>query len=77
MLPSMADVLGVDSDNQLVDIISLKADLPLTKDQSDDIKMEITTELFTKEDISNIKFEPPYFDGNKLRIICNNADSEK
>lgn len=77
MLPNMAEVLKTYNDGHMVDIISLKEDHPLTRDQSEAIKTTITTELFSMEDISNIKFETPYFDGAKLRIICKNEVSSK
>ncbi|XP_037038911.1 uncharacterized protein LOC119076334 [Bradysia coprophila] len=77
MLPSMADALKADGGGHMVDIVSLKDGHPLTKDQTDLIKERLTTELFTRDNISNIKIEPPYFDGTKLRVICANVDSKE
>lgn len=77
MLPNMAEVLKADDDGHMVDIVSLKEDQPLTRDNSDAIKAKITTALFSEDDISNIKFEPPYFDGTKMRIICKSDASKK
>lgn len=77
MLPNMAEVLKADDDGHMMDIVSLKEDHPLTRENSDAIKAKITTALFSEVDISNIKFEPPYFDGTKMRIICRNDASKK
>lgn len=77
MLPSMADVLKADDDGYVVDIIALQENSVLNRDQCELIKSKITAELFSMDDISNIKFEPPYFDGSKLRIICKNEISKK
>ncbi len=77
MFSSMAEAVKANNEGHMVDIISLNEEQPLTKEQSDTIKTKITTELFSKQDISNIKFEPPYFDGSKLRIICKNEESKK
>lgn len=77
MFPSMAEVVKADEDGHVVDIVALQANTVLNRDQCELIKSKITEELFSLEDISNIKFEPPYFDGTKLRIICKNDTSKK
>lgn len=77
MLPNMAEVLKANDDGHMVDIVSLEDNHLLTREDCDAIKTKITTELFSMEDISNIKFEPPYFDGSKMRIICKNDESKK
>ncbi len=76
MLPSMADVVKTDTQGYMVDIMSAEDKSDLTKDQSDAIQQNVTGVLFAKEDISNIKFETPYFDGNKLRMICKNNETK-
>lgn len=75
MLPLMADIVKTDNGGHMVDIVSDEGKPPLTKDQCDEIQRKITTALFAKEDISNIKFETPYFDGNKLRMVCKNDET--
>lgn len=70
--PPLADVVKTDKEGYMVDIVSAEDKPPLTKEQNDAVQRNITVALFSKEDISKIKFETPYFDGGKLRIICKN-----
>lgn len=76
MIPSMADAVKMVNEGHVIDIMSVDGKPPITKDQSEDIKKSITNALFAMEDISKIKFEDPYYDGNKLRVICNNDVSK-
>ncbi|KAJ6639282.1 hypothetical protein Bhyg_12025, partial [Pseudolycoriella hygida] len=73
---TMADAVKSDHVGHMVDIASTDDNKPLSKAQYDDIKCKITTALFTKQNISNIKFESSYFDGNKLRMICKNDETK-
>ncbi|KAJ6639147.1 hypothetical protein Bhyg_11887, partial [Pseudolycoriella hygida] len=73
---TMADAVKSDHVGHMVDIASTDDNKPLSKAQCDDIKCKITTALFTKQNISNIKFESSYFDGNKLRMICKNDETK-
>ncbi|KAJ6639221.1 hypothetical protein Bhyg_11963 [Pseudolycoriella hygida] len=67
---TMSDAVKMDNAGHMVDITSIDPNKPLSKAQKEDINNKITAALFTKEDISNIKF-----DGNKLRLIWKNDET--
>lgn len=73
----MAEVVKTDTAGYMVDITAVEGKPPLTKEESDVIQAQLTAAMFAREDISNLKFETPYFDGNKLRLICKNDETMK
>lgn len=69
----MAEVVKAATDGHVVDLYNAENSPDLTQEQADILQSKLTEALFEEDDIANLKFEEPNFDGIRLRLVCSTS----